>query len=122
MENYDTVTLSLNEYNKLRDFKKNVEEGNLVCISRVTSTYDCHYYYSKDEKILDEIQKIKKIHDRGVERCENHNKRDKEKILKMEIDIKTLSIERNNIEKELNNTISYIKQMSIWEFLKYRKR
>ena len=88
----NTVVLSVDEYNELRDLRTKLEEGEKICISY---GYYSHYFKTTDEKLI-EIAKI------------NKEVTDRYNLLKDEL-------------KEKNNLIKSISKMSIQEFRKWRK-
>ena len=103
----NTVLLSVKEYNELRDFKKEVEE-NLTKSKFAVITN--HYgfglysnslttkYYTQDEVILD---------------FENKNKKLKKEICELKSKLE--------IKESVEETIDDLKNMSYWEFRKWRK-
>lgn len=106
----NTVLLSVKEYNELRDFKKEVEE-NLTKSKFAVITNGYGYglyshdvttrYYTQDEAILD---------------FENKNKELKEEICELKSKLK-----KSEIKEPVEVTIDDLKNMSYWEFRKWRK-
>jgi aromatic ring-opening dioxygenase LigB subunit len=113
----DTVLLSINQYNALRDFKKKIEDGNTFTVitsripgyghgididSRVTT------FYTKDDVIQTYAETnadLARVNEELV--AENE---------KLRYKIKEFGITES---KEI--TINDIKKMSYWEFRKWRK-
>lgn len=106
----NTVLLSVKEYNELRDFKKEVEE-NLTKSKFAVITNQYGYrlyshnvttkYYTQDEAILD---------------FENENKE-----LRKEISELKSKVEKEETKEPVEITIDELKNMSYWEFRKWRK-
>ena len=99
----NTVLLSLEDYNKLRDFESKIKQ-NKICVKWNNRGFGSTAYYTKDEV-------IKEISD-------NH-----ERIVK---ENKKLIIENEKLqEKEFTGkpitTIEDVKQMSSREFRKWKK-
>jgi hypothetical protein len=90
----NTVTISLREYVKLRDFKKGME-GKLVYTTHIYPNPYGTYFYTKDEAVA-KIAKLSK--DREIELL---NKIGRAECL----------LEQEKVK---------FKSMSIWEFIKYR--
>jgi len=106
----DTVLLSVEKYNELRDFKKETEEaraeGKSYVISETLGGYIGNYEYSKKYFTDSEI-------------VEDFDKRNKE----LEAKIKELEakIEKAKIKEHVEISINDLKKMSYWEFRKWRK-
>lgn len=96
----DTVILSVEDYNELRDFKKKIEEGY---------TYRISYPYSYDDKYLSTEDAVKEIYDEYLGACEQNEKLKKE-IQKLKKDILN------------NNIVNNILNMNWWDFKKYKKK
>jgi len=106
----NTVLLSVKEYNELRDFKKEVEE-NLAKLKFAVITNQYGFglysenvttkYYTQDEVILD---------------FENKNKELEEEICELKS-----KIEKSGMKEPVEITIDDLKNMSYWEFRKWRK-
>jgi hypothetical protein len=90
----DTVLLSLETYNQLRDFKENIEKGNSIEITG--------YGYSCYQKFITTDEAIKNL------------MKDKDNLQKEISELK-------QGEKPREITLYEIKKMSIWKFLKWRK-
>jgi ribosomal protein L9 len=99
----NTVVLDLEEYNKLRDFKEGIEKGNSFTV------YWGSGYAGYKYKVVTTDEVVKQI----MEANNNINK------------------EKNNLIQQLYNcqhpeskvfTVEDIKKMSIWKFLKWRKK
>ena len=89
----DTVLLAVEKYNELRDFKQKIEEGYTLTISSSNFYYDRRFITT----------------DKAIEEVVNANKELQKQIEDL----------RSGNKKELS--ISEIKRMSIWKFLKWRK-
>jgi len=89
----NTVILSVEEYNKLRDFKINIEKGNTYSILRnMYSVYD--NFITTDEAVK-EVLKINK------ELAEN---------------------QIQNVDTINGKNILDVSKMSIWEFIKWKNK
>ena len=87
------VTLDLDEYNELRDFKTNIEEGNTI---RVYDYYLSSGYSVHQDTKIDYITKddsIKEIH--GLLNSAN------KKVKELEEEIKTLNTKRKKWYQKL---------------------
>lgn len=93
MEN-DKVVLDLEKYNELRDFKRNIEEGKIVEINSGFYSYSIKYLNSNE----------------AFNSIEHFNNMLKEKIDELN--------KENRAKEEL---IKSIQQMSVWEFIEWRK-
>ena len=109
----DIVVLSVSEYNKLRDFKNNVEqsyreskftviETRIGCFS---NEYKRIHYLTESEAIADIEQRYKELYSKNKELYSKNE----------ELDSKNKELDSKN--KELEN----IKNMSIFQFFKLRK-
>lgn len=107
----DTVLLTIEEYNELRDFKKEIEEkwekSKFVVIEeRWDSAWrDAVYsrkYYIESEIVSDFEKRNKKLEAKNEEL----------KIKNKELEVKI---------KKFNTLINDIKEMSYWEFYKWHK-
>ncbi len=92
------IIIDLDEYNKLINFQKAIEDGNSIQI-RSTS------YYSYSEKIITTDEAIKKLAE--------YNKELSEKLSDV--------MHRLYEKTEDSEQIKKIKRMTILQFLKYRK-
>ena len=88
----NTVMLDVEKYNELRDFKQKIEEGYTFMVYPGFS----YPYVVTTDRALEEILSINK---------------------QLQNQIEDLKI--GNFKKELS--VSEIKRMSIWQFLKWRK-
>lgn len=99
----NTVLLSVEDYNALRDFKKKITDGNVLVeyysfgIGESSTTS----YYTSDE-VAKELHK------------KNYN-------LKQEIEEFEKKIKELENTKQKETTIDEIKKMSIWQFLKWKR-
>lgn len=107
----NTVTLELEEYNKLRDFKKEIENGKVLEIAYYTGAYDFTKYvkfYTEDELITKLSEQYKEL------QAENKQLQDNIKELKGNIkQIETIK------PKEIS--IDDVKKMTCREFRKWRR-
>jgi len=125
----NTVLLSVEAYNELRDFKKKVEEGKIYAIR----DYRGRYNSVGGVKFLTENEAVKIIADNN-EALERQNKEQDENISKLHkqnIEL-TVQLEKAKSEgykisepnKQSDNSnllINQLTQMSIWEFRRWRK-
>ena len=106
----NTVTIELDKYNKLRDFKKSIESGDVCKINFIKPFTDeqGEWQFFKADK-LDKIilEQNKKL--TIALQTEQNNK--------IEL-LKELEIKVQNIEQSLEN----FKKYSIWQFIKWRIR
>jgi hypothetical protein len=99
----NTVLLSVDDYNKLRDFKKKITDGKiLVDYQFLGGVYRNEVRYYTDDKVIEELHL--------------RNKSLKEEIKYLQNRINDL---QNPKPKE--TTIDEIKKMSVWQFLKWKK-
>lgn len=88
----NTVLLSLEQYNELRDFKKEIEKGNVLKIYYSYSGYDHNDFIN----IGDALKEISEVNNG---------------LLK----------EKMALEQKLENKNDEIKKMSYWQFRKWKK-
>lgn len=89
----NTVLLAVEQYNELRDFKQKIEEGYTLAIASNNFYYDRRFITT----------------DKAIEEVVNANKELQKQINDL----------RAGTNKKLS--VSEIKRMSIWKFLKWRK-
>ena len=105
----NTVVLSLNDYNQLREFKEKMEEGNTYKLLQPYVSRSVYWgseyhspvnYITTDEAVIELLERNKEL-------------------LKINTELKEEMVEmnRNSIE-----TINKVKKMSIWEFIRWRKK
>ncbi len=92
----NTVLLSLEDYNELREFKEKTESG-FVPVWNCCGIY-CHFY-TKDEAIKDIAEQNKGL---------------KNKMLKLEVNDEI-------VKEECKEEIKEIRKMSIWQFMKWKR-
>lgn len=88
----NTVLLQTEEYNRLRDFYKGIQEDKFVQIYS-----DHHYRYTVYYRTEKEVLKSLK---------------DENKVLKKQL---------NQLKNPNEKNLEQIKNMSLWEFIKWRK-
>lgn len=92
MKDKNTVTIDLEIYNQLRDFKKTIEENNTIRINSLNSFFQSSYnFITKDELSKEILYKNKELNEENIKLKEN-----------------------NRLE------INKLKKMSVWEFIKWR--
>ena len=99
----NTVLLSVEDYNELRDFKKKITDGNVLteyCSFGIGGSSRTSYYTN------DEVAK------------ELHTKNER-----LKKDIRDLEKKIEDLEKPKpkETTIDEIKKMSVWQFLKWKR-
>ena len=106
----NTLVLSLAEYNALRDFKTNLEKGNTY---RTLEYRQCSYgsQYVQGLSFISTDEAVKE----AALICEEQHK-EIEVIKKENAELK------QGILKEWDKKTNKIRKMSIWEFLKWRKK
>ncbi len=101
MEN-NQVTLNLKDYNKLRDFKTEIEKGNTLHSWESNTWGDGYVWVTADEAVKCII---------------NENKNAAKEIKKLKEQIWDL---KHPESKKI--TIKDIEKMSVWEFIKWRRK
>lgn len=98
----DTVLLSLEKYNELRDFQKEVRNGKVFCISSPWALGGETTYFCTEDEV--------------IKKFETRNKELEDKIKELENTI-------NKYEYEGIRLMSMddLKQLSYWEYRKLRK-
>ncbi|WP_159522919.1 hypothetical protein [Sunxiuqinia indica] len=99
----NTVLLSVEDYNALRDFKKEITDGNVL-----VEYYSFGFGVSSRTRYYTNDEVAKELHKK--------NDNLKNKIKDLENRIKDLE---NPKPKE--TTIDEIKKMSVWQFLKWKR-
>ena len=121
----DTVILGLDEYNQLRDFRKEIFEGKTyVFYEAYNNSYlnrTAHFITSDEavESLLAENEILGK-------KDQEHN----EELRRLRDEISNIKTEKNNLIKDLGalkiqkdetcEAYSRVRKMSIWEFIKWR--
>ena len=90
----NTVILSVEEYNKLRDFKINIEKGNTFSVLR-----DRFSYYDQFITTNEAVKEVLKINEEMAYKLLNHD------------------VTRINGKNVLD-----VSKMSIWEFIKWKNK
>lgn len=118
MEN--TVTISLDEYNELVEFKKNIESGKILSVK--ISGHNMNYFrkiefYTNEEAMYT----IKKSYDEEL-----RSVNDKIKIIEDTQEIIThLNCRNSNLMNKLNKlniTLYELKNMNILQFIQWKKQ
>ena len=91
----DTVLLSLENYNELRDFKREIEAGNTYVVIRGDGLWQKETCFISSDKAMKDLDGL--IQSLRTEICE----------------LKYPDKKKPNIDK--------LKAMSIWQFLKWKK-
>lgn len=105
----NTVVLSLDEYNHLRDFEKAIEEGNTV---EIYNGHNCNYSFNGVNSGHSYFPKLKLIStDEAVKKIAEEN---------AVLVSKLAELEEKNEPKE--KAISEIKRMSVSEFRRWRRQ
>lgn len=99
----NSVMLDIDRYNELYNFKKNIENNHVIAISNVWDNGNQNTKIYTPDGMVKEIAKV--------------NDDLKQEILDLKQEISDL---KHDKEKEL--TITEIKNLSLWKFLKWRKR
>lgn len=97
----NTVLLPLDDYNKLREFKEEIENGKILAI---TGTYNVITNFYTESEAFSEIESLNKGLAEEVKLYSNSNG------------------ELYEQKRELKKTIDELKEMSIFEFLKWKKK
>lgn len=105
----NTVVLSLSEYNALRDFKTNLEKGNTYRTCDYRRVYNGEYLQGTTFVSTDEaVKEVTAICEQLTQKIEELGKENLEL--------------RQGVVKGWDKETEKVKKMSIWEFLKWRKR
>lgn len=96
----NTVNLNLRTYNRLRDFEKNIKENNSISLNSYNSDneYRNYWYYTQSEM-------VKMI--------------GKENNILMD---KINDLERQLAGEPKEMTLRDVRKMSIWQFIKWRRK
>lgn len=100
----NTVILNLGDYNSLRDFRDEMEKGHTYYVIEYTGY--CEYTNTYRFVSTDEAVRI----------ISEFNEKLQKRISDLQIEIYDLK----NPKKEI--TIEQIKKMSLWQFLKWRRK
>ena len=125
----NTVLLSVEAYNELRDFRKKIEEGKIYAIR----DYRGRFGPGDGVKFLTENEAVKIIAENN-EALEKQNKEQDENISKLHKQNTELTVQLEQAKREgykipeskkqndnSNLLINQLAQMSIWEFRRWRK-
>ena len=105
----NTVTISIEEYDELRNFKKSILDGKHVVLSRFnvfSLSSDCVMFYPPDELIDEFNNQLNK------EREENEALREKNEQVLEKI---------GELKSDLRHAINSVCETSLWNFLKKRR-
>lgn len=117
----DTVLLSVEKYNELRDFKKEAEESlkasKFAVIEERWGNFDysngyIRKYYTEGKIVFDFEKRNKSLEERNKSLC-NNNVELRRKIENIKAKI------GKSVTKEIS--INDVKKMSYWQFLKWKK-
>jgi len=109
----NTVLLKVEDYNELRDLKKNIKEGKILSVSESWGSFgefrssSSVTYYTENE-IIETISK------------ENESLKERNSELETKIDELEKTIEKSVFTEPKEITINDLKKMSYWEFRKWR--
>ncbi len=96
------VFIDVEEYDKLREFKRQIEGGNVYCVTDASYEYHITEFYLEKNEAVDELKKL-------------YNK-----------DIERKKIRLNNSLKEVKEkhklNLDELSMMSIWDFKRWRKK
>lgn len=120
----DTVVLDLNTYNELRDFKREILEGKTCTFyTAYVGNHDINTkFITKDETIIalsEENEKLGKKdqeHNTELKRLRDEFLKERDKNIQLTKDLGSLLEEKIDVSK----TLSKVKRMSIWKFIKWR--
>ena len=108
----NTVLLSLERYNELRDFETNIKKNNTLILESWRG-YDLRKFVSTDSLLKAAVEEANKFH-KEFEKLEMELK-----LTKQELEKARKLIPKTEDKKEI--TIEDIKKMSYWEFKKWKK-
>ena len=119
----DTVILSTEEYNRLRDFMKNIKDGKIMCIctehhnNNREYTLNTAFYTEKEviEQVVEENQQlVKDINELTRIKFENQN-------LKRHLDVANETIKELKSKNLTKPIIEDLKEMGFWKLRKWQK-
>lgn len=110
----NTVCISLDEHNSLKQFKKEVESGKIFCI-KISHTWDTSRNRSK---YVEDIEEKYYTENEVIENFSKKNADLEDKIGKL----KSESSDANHRVLELNSELNKVRAMSCREFRKWRKQ
>lgn len=108
----NTVLLSLERYNELRDFETNIAKNNTLILESWKG-YDLRKFVSTDSLLKAAVEESNKFH-KEFEKLEMELK-----LTKQELEKACKLIPKIEDKKEI--TIEDIKKMSYWEFKRWKK-
>lgn len=108
----NTVLLSLERYNELRDFETNIKENNTLILESWRG-YELRKFVSTDSLLKASVEEANKFH-KEFEKLELELK-----ATKQELETISKLIPKTKDKKEI--TIEDIKKMSYWEFKRWKK-
>ena len=103
----NTVTISLDDYNELRDIKTNIRKGNIVTLYQ-NGSISCNYYifYTEDEALKQfetQNKTLRKKYDETslkLYECEEKLKQSNKKLEELKEEIKQSKVEQPQIKKQ----------------------
>ena len=108
----NTVLLSLERYNELRDFETNIKKDNTLVLESWRE-YDIKKFVSTNSLLKAAVEEANKFH-KEFEKLEMELK-----LTKQELEKACKLIPKTEDKKEI--TIEDIKKMSYWEFKRWKK-
>jgi hypothetical protein len=117
----NSVTLNLNDYNELRDFRTKMEKKHTLKIYSNGGWSSTNYISTEDavKEIAAANVELKKNYDENSKRF-NEIYEENKKLESENLGLKAMLPDSMKPKAEV--TLNDLKRMSIWEFMKWRKK
>ena len=119
----NTVVISLETYNRLRDYKK-AHQGKLVQIQIINSR-DSETVYVEQNKankyLFDSIESLKKVFDSAKESHKVQYTNYESKLVNLNIELRSTNNKLANSQLEQTHILKEFNEMSLWKFWNWKR-
>jgi hypothetical protein len=121
----NTVVISLETYNRLRDYKK-AHQGKLVPLTQYSSnrTEAITTYVEQNEAnkyLFDSIESLKKVFDSAKESHKVQYTNYESKLVNLNIELRSTNNKLANSQLEQTHILKEFNEMSLWKFWNWKR-
>lgn len=119
----NTVVISLETYNRLRDYKK-AHQGKLVQIQIINSRDSETVYVEQNEAnkyLFDSIGSLKKVFDSAKESHKVQYTNYESKLVNLNIELRSTNNKLANSQLEQTHILKEFNEMSLWKFWNWKR-
>jgi hypothetical protein len=119
----NTVVISLETYNRLRDYKK-AHQGKLVQIQIINSRDSETVYVEQNEAnkyLFDSIESLKKVFDSAKESHKVQYTNYESKLVNLNIELRSTNNKLANSQLEQTHILKEFNEMSLWKFWNWKR-